>query len=138
MRCAPPERGYPRALEWAELLVEKLETFLTESHCARVVPSVLQRSADTIGSYERPAADAALIAIMDLFAAAQHGRLNEVAAGWAARADEATVRGMIKLASTLASARGQTDLRLSTADGAERLVRLSAEKAPSAGHRARR
>ena len=76
-----------------------------------------------------PPADTALIAIIDLFAAAQDQRLDDVARRWAARADEPTVRGMIKLASTLASARGRTDIRLLTADGAERLVRLSAEDA---------
>ncbi|HWI05499.1 MAG TPA: hypothetical protein VNT52_16960, partial [Acidimicrobiales bacterium] len=76
-----------------------------------------------------PAADAALVSIVDLFAAAQDHRVVDVIRTWTSSADEPTVRGMIKLASTLASARGRTDIRLRTADGAERLVRLSAEQA---------
>jgi hypothetical protein len=76
-----------------------------------------------------PAADAALVSIIDLFGAAQDERLAQAARSWTADADESTVRGMIKLASTLASARGRTDVRLRTADGVERLVRLSAEQA---------
>lgn len=76
-----------------------------------------------------PPADAALVAIIELFAAAEDQRLGDVTGAWVSSADEPTVRGMIKLASTLASARGRTDIRLRTADGVERLVRLSADQA---------
>lgn len=78
---------------------------------------------------ELPAADTALVGIVDLLMAAEGSGLGEAAGNWAARADEPAVRAMIKLTSTLAGAHGRTDIRLRTADGAERIVRLSAEQA---------
>ena len=76
-----------------------------------------------------PPADVALTGILDLLATAQDDDALSGLRSWAAQANEPAVRSMIKLCSTLATSGGRTDLRLTAADGSERLVRVTPEQA---------
>jgi hypothetical protein len=80
---------------------------------------------------EDPVADRGFAVILGLLEAAEQGSIYEVGRLWAERADEASVRSMIRFAASLAGSRGTTALRWRAIAGGERSVVLTAEKARS-------
>ncbi len=78
-----------------------------------------------------PLIDRSMTEIVDLLAAVGDGTIAEMGPSWAARTDESAVRSFIRLASALASAKGTTAIRWRSADGIERIVRLSSDEARS-------
>ncbi len=76
-----------------------------------------------------PAADRALDLIVTLLAAAEAGTAGEVGRRWSETQDETAVRSMIRLSASLASSRGTTRLRLTRADGSQRLVTVTSDAA---------
>ena len=76
-----------------------------------------------------PLADQAMGGIVALLEAASHGDAGQVGPRWAEETDEAYVRSMIRLASTLAGIHAETSLRWFPADQTERIIHLASEQA---------
>jgi hypothetical protein len=76
-----------------------------------------------------PLIDRAMVVIVELLQAAADGREAPIATEWAARASEAEVRSMIRVASAMASSQGTTKVRWRGVGGAERIVEVPAAAA---------
>lgn len=76
-----------------------------------------------------PTIDRAMAVIVDLLQSASEGNEAPTAGEWAARASDAEVRSMIRVASAMASSRGTTKVRWRGVDRRERIVEVPAAAA---------
>jgi hypothetical protein len=76
-----------------------------------------------------PLGDQAIEQIVRLLASAEAGRAPQDARAWAARADDAAVRAMIRFSVTLARSNGTTRVRWRDVNGVEQLVTIAAARA---------
>jgi hypothetical protein len=78
---------------------------------------------------EAPLADQVIDEIVELLAAAEQGRTNEVVPGWAAHQDEPVIKSLIRLSAAFAGVQGVAAIRWRGMDSPEQIVTLRAAAA---------